>query len=63
VVRHWSLNTECDTFEPPETRDDREDEGAEGDVLRAVAKTMSTEDELVDHVAGHEDGEVKGGEL
>ena len=57
------LDAEGDALEPPEAGDDRADADAEDDALRAGREAAGGEDEVVEEVREHEDGEVEGWEL
>ena len=52
-----------DTAEPPEGADDGEDGDAEDDLFCAIGETAGGEDEVIQEVSKHQDGEVEGREL
>jgi hypothetical protein len=63
VLVDGAINTPRDTAEPPKVRDDRECDDAEEDILGAFREESSGEDEVVEHVRGHQDGKVERREL
>ena len=63
VLVDGTVDAPRDTTEPPEGADDGEDGDAEDDLFCAVGETAGGEDEVIQEVAEHQDGEVEGREL
>jgi len=52
-----------DAAEPPEVSDDRESDDGKDDRFCALREATGREYKVVEHVGGHKDGKVEGGEL
>ena len=63
MIPDRTVHTPRHPAEPPEVRDDGQGDGGKDDVLRAFAYAFRPEDEVVEEVCEHEDGEVEGWEL
>ena len=58
-----TIDAPRDTTEPPKVRDDPERDEGKDDRLSALREAPSGEDEVVEHVGGHQDGKVERREL
>ena len=63
MVVDGAVDPEGDALEPPEAGEDGEHACAKHDALRAVREAAGGEDEVVEEVREHEDGEIEGWEL
>ena len=59
MIPYRSIHAPRHTAEPPEVRDDDQADDSEDDILRALSYTFWSEDEVIEDVAGHENGEVE----
>ena len=63
VLVDRAVDTPRDTAEPPEVGNDRERDDDEKDIFGALRDAPSGEDEVVEHVCGHQDRKVERREL
>ena len=63
MVIDRTADAPCDATEPPEVGDDGKHDEAKDDRFCAFGQTPGREDEVVEHVGSHEDGEVERREL
>ena len=63
MVVDGAVDTERDALEPPEAGDDDEDAYTKDDLFCAVGEAAGGEDEVVEEMREHQDGEVQGREL
>ncbi|KAG6853661.1 hypothetical protein C0991_002553, partial [Blastosporella zonata] len=63
VLVDRTLDTERQTFEPPESAEDDTRDHAEHDPLRLGCVATGREHEVVKHVREHQDGEIQSWEL
>ena len=63
VVVYGAVDPECDALEPPEGAHDGEHADAEDDPFCAEGETARGEDEVVEEMREHQDGEVECREL
>ena len=63
VIVDGPVDAECDASEPPEGANDGGDADAEGDPFCLFREAAGSEDEVVNLMGEHEDGEVERREL
>jgi len=60
IIVYWSLDPPSEFLEPIEHCQLKEHIDAEDDVFRFFRISLSGEEEMIEEVSGHEDGEIKG---
>jgi len=63
IIVYWSLDPPSEFLEPIEHCQLKEHIDAEDDVFRFFRISLSGEEEMIEEVSGHEDGEIKGWKL